>query len=77
MQSAIFIFGVVVVCLLLVYAIDHLLPTGWGIFSQKFYDDMAAASVWGKIAILLTIIGGVLMLILGAALSRTYIRKES
>lgn len=73
MQSAIFIFGVVVVCFLLVYAIDHLLPEGWGIFSQKFYDDMAAASVWGKIAILMAIIAGVLMLILGAALYRGHI----
>jgi uncharacterized membrane protein len=73
MQNAIFIFGVVVVCFLLVYAIDQLLPTGWGIFSQKFYDDMAAASVWGKIAILMTIIAGVLMLILGAALYRGHI----
>lgn len=36
MQSAIFIFGVVVVCFLLVYAVDHLLPTGWGILARSF-----------------------------------------
>ncbi len=70
MQDVVFYIGVVVVVCLLAYAIDHLLPRGWGIFSQKLYDDWAAASIWGKIAILVAIVVGFLMLILGAALYR-------
>ena len=46
---------------------------GWGLFSQKFYDDWEAASTGGKILIILTILAGFLLIMLGAALSSGHI----
>lgn len=44
--------------------------SGWGLFSQKFYDDWEVASTKKKVGIIATIILGFLLIMLATALRR-------